>query len=281
MKLSASVIGGINLDITGYSKNALIGRDSNPGSIRFSPGGVGRNIAQQLAQAGLDVTLFTAISKDSQGEMLKNSCAETGICVDFAKRSPLPTSCYLSIHDSNGDMALAINDMALIEEITPDYLKSVLDRILKANICVIDANLSPESLTFLAENVTLPIIADPVSCVKAARLTPILHRLSAFKPNLIEAMELTGAQNEYDAAKRLLALGVKRTVISMGEKGVFYMDSEAHGMIAPEKVFTCQTNGAGDAMCAGIAVGAALNESARDCARRGLLFSARLLQSRE
>lgn len=280
MKLSAAVIGGVNLDVTGFSKNALIARDSNPGSIRFSPGGVGRNIAEQLAKSGVSTSLFTALSTDAQGDMLYAACMDRGIDVAHAKRSSAPTSCYLSIHDSSGDMALAVNDMALIDEITPEYVESVLPEIMKADVCVADANLSPETLAFLRAHVNLPIVADPVSCVKAPKLLALLPVLSAFKPNMLEAEALTGESDPEKAAKALMKAGVKRVVISMGERGVYFADKNECGFLPPRRVFACQTNGAGDAMCAGIAMAAAMGKSAREAALMGLKASERLLSER-
>jgi pseudouridine kinase len=49
------VIGGANVDIKGRSSGAFIGGTSNPGDVMVSVGGVGRNIAENLARLGLDV----------------------------------------------------------------------------------------------------------------------------------------------------------------------------------------------------------------------------------
>ena len=45
-----AVLGGCNMDITGYSFDNLKERDSNPGKIEYSSGGVGRNICENLAR---------------------------------------------------------------------------------------------------------------------------------------------------------------------------------------------------------------------------------------
>ena len=45
----AVVAGGVNMDIGGRSCEGLIPRDSNPGQVRMSLGGVGRNIAHNMA----------------------------------------------------------------------------------------------------------------------------------------------------------------------------------------------------------------------------------------
>ena len=42
------VIGAVNMDLSGTPSGELRMGDSNPGKITLSPGGVGRNIAQNL-----------------------------------------------------------------------------------------------------------------------------------------------------------------------------------------------------------------------------------------
>lgn len=281
MSMKAAVIGGMNFDVVGISEKTLMMRDSNIGKIRFSAGGVGRNIAEQLVRQGAETMLFTCVSDDFAGQMLKSDAKVKNIDLTHAKKSASGASVYLSIHEPGGDMALAINDMSLISEITPEYLETVLSEIKKADVVVVDANLSPESLEYIFSNVDLPIAADPVSCAKIERLKPHFSRLSAFKPNALEAMYVTGAQNAQEAAELLVKMGVKRAVVSMGDAGCVYADENETGALLPEKVYTCQANGAGDAMCAGITLGAALGESAREAALRGMRAAGKLLDERE
>lgn len=330
MSVLVSVVGGMNLDVTGVAAGALLPRDSNPGVIRFSPGGVGRNIAEQLACAGADTRLFTCLSDDLVGKMLEEDCARKKIDLSFARRTHARASCYMSVHDPDGDMALAVNDMALMDELTTDYLSRVLPEIARADVCVLDANLSPECLCFLAENLRIPLVADPVSVHKASRLLPILNRLAAIKPNRIEALsladrvsrgangnglaemrkgcassvehrseisdvradrasraedgsELAGVEGREveAAAARLLAAGVRRCVLSLGARGAYYADRFQSGDLRPDRVFACQTTGAGDAMCAGIVLGVAMGLDARGCAELGMKRSECLLAGRE
>lgn len=282
MNMKAAVIGGMNFDVVGISEKTLMMRDSNIGKIRFSAGGVGRNIAEQLARLGVETALFTCVSDDFAGNMLKSDAKIKNIDLSFAKKSASGASVYLSIHEPGGDMALAINDMSLLSEITPEYLSSVLHEIRKADVVVVDANLSPESLKYIFCNVDLPIVADPVSCAKIDRLKPYFSRLAAFKPNALEAMYVTGADNPRLAASMLVRdMGIKRVAVSMGDAGCVYADENEIGAILPEKVYSCQANGAGDAMCAGITLGTALNESAKEAALRGMRAAGKLLMERE
>ena len=47
------VIGGMNIDLQGSSNQPLVFNDSNPGEIVMSAGGVGRNIAENIAKLSL------------------------------------------------------------------------------------------------------------------------------------------------------------------------------------------------------------------------------------
>ena len=60
----AVVVGGVNMDIGGVSAGPLVPADSNPGAVRMSLGGVGRNIAHNMALLGVDTRLLTAFGDD-------------------------------------------------------------------------------------------------------------------------------------------------------------------------------------------------------------------------
>ena len=73
-----TVIGGINIDIEGMPYEELIYKDSNPGRIRMSYGGVGRNITENIARLGGDVAMVSVAGDDYMGagavEELRSFC---------------------------------------------------------------------------------------------------------------------------------------------------------------------------------------------------------------
>ena len=75
----AAVVGGVNVDIGGQSYAPLVARDSNPGRVRISLGGVGRNIAHNMSLLGVDVRLLTAFGDDLHAQRVAASCGELGI----------------------------------------------------------------------------------------------------------------------------------------------------------------------------------------------------------
>lgn len=78
------VIGGVNCDISGTPEEALRLGDSNPGSITLTAGGVGRNIAENLARLGRRVSLLTALGEDANGDFIRASCRVLGIDLSLA-----------------------------------------------------------------------------------------------------------------------------------------------------------------------------------------------------
>ena len=78
-------IGGANMDIYGRSDRQLIMRDSNPGSLHTSLGGVCRNICENLARLGENVRLITVVGDDVQGRGIVEGCEKAGIDMSAAR----------------------------------------------------------------------------------------------------------------------------------------------------------------------------------------------------
>ena len=99
------------MDILGMPAEKLLLRDSNIGHVTLRPGGVGRNIAEQLVRLGCKCTLLTAFGTDSLADALCASCARLGIDISHALTAQGNTCVYLCLHDETGDMLAAINDI--------------------------------------------------------------------------------------------------------------------------------------------------------------------------
>ena len=251
MKKRAVVIGAVNMDICGRSAAGLIPRDSNPGAVSFSVGGVGHNIAVDLRRLGLDVSLIAAIGGDIYGGSLMKSCMDDGLDMSLARLIPeARSSCYLYINDEKGDLALAVCDTDISVGIDPAYLSGLLPEINSADALVVDGNLPPETLLWIARSVSVPIYADPVSVTKSRRLIPILPYLRAIKPNDLEAAELTGENDPLPAAKALIAAGVQRVFVTLGQKGMLAADGNEIITVPSCAKKLRSTAGAGDAVTA-------------------------------
>ncbi len=125
-----TVIGGANIDIQGAPPvNKIIPKDSNPGIIKSSLGGVGRNIAENCARLGLQTKLITAVGDDKEGMLILKEAKALGIdTADVSVRTDYGTSTYLFVLDEEGELLVAIADMAITSTINEVYIKELLKK---------------------------------------------------------------------------------------------------------------------------------------------------------
>ena len=254
----AAVVGGVNIDIGGTARAPLVMGDSNPGAVRFSLGGVGRNIAHNLSLLGVDVRLLTALGEDLWADRIEGSCALLGIDLTGSLIVPgSSTSTYLYLAGPDGDMTLAVSDMDIYERLTPAALEPKLPWLRDAQVLVLDANLPAETIAWLCGRVTVPIFADAVSAAKAGRLKDVLGKLHTLKPNRLEAELLSGVaihdeRSLFRAADALLETGLKRVFISLGADGVLAADADTRLRLPTARGEHVNTTGCGDAFLAAL-----------------------------
>ena len=254
----AVVVGGANVDIGGRSGARLVAGDSNPGRVGLSIGGVGRNIAHNLSLLGADVRMLTAYGDDLYGQGLVEACNAAGIDMSHARLlRDEATSTYLYIADADGDMALAVSDMAICDRIDPEYLASHYALLQNARVIVCDTNIPAESLEYLTEQFSAPIFCDPVSTAKAEKLRPILGRLHTLKPNKMEAELLSGIpiREKADverAARALLDTGLKRVFLSLGSEGMYAATGDDSCWMENLPCNIVNTTGCGDSAMAAL-----------------------------
>ncbi len=254
-------IGSANMDVAGYSHGLLNYADSNPGRIKFTPGGVGRNIADNLALLGKESWLLTAVGDDFYGQSLLNETRRSGVRVSKCLVVPEEnTSSYLSLLDNTGEMLVAINDMNISEYISAKFLAKHSEFIRDAAVIVVDCNVSENALAWLLTHAgDTPVFVDPVSAWKCVKIRDLLPHIHTLKPNRLEAetlsgLTLAGRDDVGNVAQWFHERGLKRLVLSMGGDGVYYSElGGASGWSLPIKTQVINVTGAGDAMMAGLA----------------------------
>jgi pseudouridine kinase len=272
------VIGAANLDIKGRPELPLIQGSSTPGTIRSSLGGVARNIAENLARLEVETVLLTSVGDDEHGERILSHAAVSGIDISEALVvEGQRTGAYLALISESGALDFAIDDMSVIQALTPEYLKARQHLFQAARMVAVDANLPPESLQTIVQlchEAHVPLCADPTSTTLAPRLLPYLPQLHMICPNVAETKALCGEvfdassrETAQEVAVRLVGLGVKIAIITLGEHGVVYSSEETSGHIPAITGHVVDPTGASDAMTAaiifGLLEGIPLDESVR------------------
>ncbi len=255
-----SIVGGTNIDIQGFPSNDLILKDSNPGVVKISLGGVGRNIGENLVKLGIETKLISAVGDDVYGRKILDESRLIHLNMeDTLVLKEHATSTYLSILDGTGDMMVAIAHMDIVDKVGVDFIKNKQHTIENSKICIIDTNIPKETIEYILTNYKgVDFFLDTVSTTKAKKVKDIIGYFHTIKPNKIEAEILSGMKinNETDlksAANYFLEKGVKKVFISLGEDGMYYDDGVESKHIKNPKISVVNATGAGDASLAGLA----------------------------
>jgi pseudouridine kinase len=257
----------MNIDIQGKSYSPFLARDSNPGSLDIVPGGVGRNIAENLARLGARVELMSVLGDDDFSRILEDSCASVGIGLSGCLRLPnSPASRYLCLLDADGSLVGAVCAMDTIDGFLPERLAERAPLLDQADLVLVDANLPEASIAWLAarypRGTRKPLLGfDPVSVKKSVRGKASLGSFAFAKPNREEAAVLTGlpaSTEPAELAKALRATGVSDVFLSLGTEGLL-AEGPAERWLAhlpqtlPSGLAKINASGAGDAATAAIA----------------------------
>ncbi len=258
MKQSVVVVGAAAVDILGAPEShTLIHKDAVPGRVHLALGGVARNIAENLARLGVSTELISALGDDFFGALIREQANELGISLASCLEYPNERSAtFIAINEMDGDLALAIADMGIIERITPADLDNHATLLNNATAIVLETDLSQDIIEYLAIQYRhIPLFGDPVSVAKAGRLTNVISHFHTLKPNQYEAEYLSGTfirdQASLDAAlDYFLNQNVQQVFITLGKHGVYYGNTLERGFMLAPPVTPINTLGAGDAFLA-------------------------------
>lgn len=247
------VVGGANVDVIARSSGPFVAGTSNPGTTHSSAGGVGRNIAANLALLGVPTALIAAFGDDTFGRRMEDETRAAGVDLSHSVQLPMPSGSYLAMLGPDGELVGAVSDMTAAESLAPEHVPEAA--VAAASYLVVDTNLSAPLLEHVCRAAAahqVPVVVDPVSDPKARRIRPILGEvpLHTITPTRSELAALSGRTGVEDGVAALQALGVERVWVREGADGsTLFVD----GRVTRVPAITAQVRdvtGAGDAMCA-------------------------------
>ena len=267
-----SVLGIFVADISfSGSKIPAIGETILGTKYNIGPGGKGCNQAIAIARLGGKVSFISKIGKDNYGELAletlkKNNISTTNIIQDENFQTGVAG---ILVDQSSGKNAINVITGAP-SSLTTNELDNHIDTIKKSKIFLTQLEVPKEvtlhCLKAAKENNCLTIL-NPAP---ASEIKGFFDYIDFFTPNETEAEFYTGIKitNEKEAkvaAEKLLGMGIKKVVITLGEKGLFYSDGKEEIYLKANSVKVVDTTGAGDAFNGGLAFGLSQNKPIKEC----------------
>ena len=265
------VIGATLIDVKGKPTAGLEPGTSNPSHIRLTRGGTARNVAENLGLLGAEATLISAVGNDLTGMQLIDQTAAAHVNVDYVQQvDGEHTGAYMAVLETNGSLSVALDDVSVMNHITPDFLHRNRALFRDTNMVMMDGSLSEaamKTVVRLTSQYNVPLCADPSSARLAYKLIPYLPQLHLIVPNEVEAAQLCrfSILNREDPnkvlhlARMLVQKGVENVVLTLSDFGLDYATPDETGYIPPRYSEMVDSTGTGDSVTAAIMYGM-LNE---------------------
>lgn len=287
------VIGATFVDIKGFPEDAYIPTGRNVGRVEYIHGGVARNVVEDIANVELRPTFLGIVDNTPMGDDVLQKLRNHKVNVEHVLTIPDGMGTWLAVFDNNGDVAGSISkrpNMLPIVELLEQKGDAIFSR---EDAVVLEVDLDKEIVKKtleLAKRHGLKVFGLVSNMSIAAKRRDFLQSFDCFICNQQEAGQLflddyTGLDPEQMRqvlSKKVTQAKIPSMVVTMGERGAAYADGlGASGVCPARKVQVKDTTGAGDAFCAGVAIGLTYGKSLPEAIEIGSILAASVITSSE
>ncbi|MBO4938133.1 MAG: carbohydrate kinase family protein [Oscillospiraceae bacterium] len=287
------VIGTVFVDIKGFPEDSYIPTGRNAGRVEYVHGGVARNVVEDIANVELRPTFLSIVDNTPMGESVLKKLRNHKVNCDYVLSKPNGMGTWVAVFNNDGDVAGSISSR-------PDFypilhvLETKGDEIFsQADSVVLQVDVHKDIVKKVLElaakhNTKLFALVSNMSL--AAERRDFLQKFDCFICNQLEAGLLflddyTGKSKEElrdILSQKVIAAKIPSMVVTMGGDGAVYADMSGNKGICPARnVAVKDTTGAGDAFCAGVAVGLTYGKDLAGAVEIGTLLAASVITSSE
>ena len=284
------VVGNVFVDIKGFPDTKYIPAGRNSGWVEFVHGGVGRNVAEDIANVELRPRFVSMVDDTEQGAAVLHRLNSHKVDTRYVTTVPDGMGMWLAIHDTTGDIVASISKRPQM-----DALYSLLERcgdeiFRDADSVVVEIDMDEavvKQVIACAEKYQVKLYAVVANMSIASQRRDFLQSIDCFVCNAQEAgilfandylqfmepQELVNALSEH-----VVSANIPSMVVTMGSRGAVYATRDGErGHCSARPVHVRDTSGAGDAFCSGVAIGLTYGKSLPEACDIGARLAASVI----
>jgi ribokinase len=267
------VVGSANMDLVLNVRDYPAPGETIFGeSFAMFPGGKGANQAVACAKLGGTVRFLGKVGKDLFGERLARSMRQNGVRLDrLLVDNDHATGTALITVDKSGQNEIVVISGANMQ-LLPRAVRRERDIFASASVLLVQLEIP---LATVKATVDLAHAAGVIVVLNPAPARPLPNALLAkvdyLTPNVHELGQLTSSCVETtsgitDAARKLIARGVKHVIVTMGRQGCLVVASDSVRHFPARRARAVDTTAAGDAFNGALAMALARGDSLESAA---------------
>ncbi|WP_432774810.1 ribokinase [Brevibacillus gelatini] len=262
--MKITVVGSLNMDLVSHVHHLpKAGETILSHDFRLIPGGKGANQAVAAARLGAHVSMIGMVGEDEYGSKLLNSLTEAHVHVEGIKRSGTTGMAFINVSD-DGE-----NNIVLVPganaQMSVEHIEENLTILEESDVVLLQLEIPLPVVEYTVKKVSglgKLVILNPAPAPAQALSPELLQHAHTLTPNETELASLSGMptatlSEAETAAKKLLASGPKRVIVTLGEKGALLVTAEGATHVPACRVEPVDTTAAGDSFTAAFAVGIA------------------------
>jgi ribokinase len=276
-----AVVGSANVDLTAFSD-----RFPDPGETIFGThfdlgwGGKGANQAVAARLCGAEVDMIARVGADLFGPATIENFKTHGIGTEHVRLvEGAPSGVAPIFVDASGQNRIIVVKGAN-DRLTPANVDEALPVLSRADCIILQLEIPIETVYHtirIARRLGIRCLLNPAPAQPLD--TSVVAEADYVIPNESEAQTLGGravrtVDDARACAQELVHQGLKRVIVTLGDKGALLVTSERNELVPGCAVQTIDTTGAGDAFIGSFAVFLAEGLDERQAIARANLYAA-------
>lgn len=287
------VIGAVFVDIKGYPEDVFVAKGRNVGRVEQVHGGVGRNVAEDIANVELRPTFVSLVDDTGIGADVVRKLQNHQVNTDYIRVTPDGMGTWLAVFENDGDVAASISKRPNLRPIA-DILDEKGDEIIKdADSIIIEIDMDKEVVKRvfrLAQKYQKRVYAVVANMSIAVERRDFLQQTECFVCNQQEAgilfsddySQLDAGQMQAVLSEKAARANINSMIVTMGAAGAVYAHKDGTSGFCPARnVNVKDTTGAGDAFCAGAAIGLTYGKTMAEACQIGAHLAASVIMTSE